>query len=159
MKKTYTLNDCQVHVTFGEGMVHIYNDSAFWDFVDADPIESVALLVRQIKSEYLKYMGQALAVTDRSFVVEVWGHLYYEYYVLRLKCMLNARWFDRWSVKLLRPSASIDCGEKGKDRNRWLWDLLSGCSHIIARLLPKDIVSKGVKKQSTHFLMSALLFL
>lgn len=146
MKKVYTINNCQVNVTFGNGTVHIYNDKAFWECVQHDPKGTVAELVNKIKTAYLHHKGQTLRISDRSLVVEIWGHLYYEYYVLRLRRMLNANWFDRLSIKLLKPSESIDCGEQGKDSNRWIWDVLSHGHGFIAMLLPRAIAAKGLKK-------------
>ncbi|WP_051293409.1 hypothetical protein [Olivibacter sitiensis] len=146
MKKSYTINDCQVQVTFGHGTVHICNDMAFWQCVHQEPIKRVWALAALIKEDYIRHKGQALRISDRSLVVEIWGHLYYEYYVLRLKRRLNARWFDRLSVKLLKPADIIDCGEKGKDSNRWIWDLLSGAYGLIARSLPRGIADAGLKK-------------
>lgn len=145
MKKNYTLNEHRLQVRFGDGAVHIRNDKALWDFVDEHPRESVALLVRYIKQEYLAHAGKELQVSDNSLLLEIWGHLYYEYYVLKLRRFLNFRCFDRLALKLVKPSKSIDCGEKGKDSNRWLWDMFARYTPLFFKLLPKDISSKGLK--------------
>ncbi len=139
MKKRYTLNGNQVEVFFNEGLIGITNDAALKRLVQANPEESVELLVRQINKDYRVYHGRALAITDDSFIVEIWGHIYFEHFLLKYRKLLQSILFFGLYQRLCKSCEVIDCGEKGKDPNRKVWDILSRYKKQFAKWLPKTI--------------------
>lgn len=113
-----------VRVEIGDGMVHIVNAPSLRRVVVEQPSVATAALVDRIRVDYEATFDKELAIADDSFIVEIWGHLYCDYLLLKynkiLKVVLVFGLYDR----LYRSCRVIDCGEDGKDPNRWLWDKL-----------------------------------
>ena len=137
MEKHYVINDCQVKVVFEEGLIRITNDKALKRAAQRDPQESVDLLIKQINEDYYSYQGKALAVTSDSLAVEIWGHIYIEYFLLKYKKLLRVILVFGLYTRFRRSCEVIDCGEHGKDPNRGLWDMLAPHRGRIAERLPK----------------------
>lgn len=125
MEKRYDLYGFPVTVAFGAGLVRIHNDRFLKQAVDSDPVQSVAKLVQWVKADHAAYTGQDLAIGDDSVAVEIWGHLYFEYFLLKYRRLLRIILFFGLYGRLCRSCVVIDCGERGKDPNRRFWDYLA----------------------------------
>lgn len=136
MKKHYLIRDNPVTVQVREGFVHITSNQSLTRAIRDRPTTAVAQLVSQIKEDYLHDFGKPLAITDDSFVVEIWGHFYFERFLLKYSKILRFILIFGLYKRLCRSCEVIDCGERGKDPNRRFWDKLAPFRSQIAKWLP-----------------------
>ncbi|MFB2120096.1 hypothetical protein [Parapedobacter sp. 2B3] len=135
MEKQYLLDGLPVQVTFADGLVRIVNDQPFKQAVTGQPEGNTTALVAKIKSDYKASFGNGLAIGDDSFVMEILGHLYFDYLLLRYKSLLRFICVFGLYDRFCRSCRVIDCGERGKDPNRWLWNKLVPFQKLLARRL------------------------
>lgn len=135
MEKQYTLDGVSVRVALVEGLVRIVNDLPFKQAVIDQPHGITTALVTEIKADYDAVFGKRLAIRDDSFVVEILGHLYFDYLLLRYRRILKFICAFGLYDRFCRSCKVIDCGERGKDPNRWIWDRLVPFRKILARRL------------------------
>lgn len=104
-------------------MIRIKNDSALEEFL-ADPETKGALLTaRYARGLYEKEIGRPVDITEDSLAIEILGHVYAGTF---------AQLAEKYHVPLLQAAMKkvkertdiIDCGEKGVDNNRFVWDEL-----------------------------------
>ena len=135
MERQYRFDGLSVRVEVMEGLVRIVNDLPLKQALDKHLQATTASLVTQVKADYEGAFGRALAISDESFIAEIWGHLYADYLLLKysklLKCILRFGLYDRF----MRSCEVIDCGEHGKDPNRWLWNQLAPFRKTLRRRL------------------------
>ncbi|MGK6351414.1 hypothetical protein [Parapedobacter sp. DT-150] len=138
MEKAYRLHDCLMVVGIEEGHIRIANDAAFKRMVTLQPVRAVTQLVNLIKADYQRHYGKPIVITDDSFAVEIWAHLYFEYFLLKYHRLF--RFVFRFGLyrRFLRSCEVIDCGERGIDPNRRMWDILAPFRGRIAKWLPKN---------------------
>ncbi|QNL48354.1 hypothetical protein H8S90_16325 [Olivibacter sp. SDN3] len=143
MDKTYYHHELHINVTFEKQIIRIKNDIYFWQFLNQNIEKRTRWLVQMIKTDYLDIFGTPLIIADQSFVLEIWGHVYIEYYMLKISHLLKL-YNNKVLKRVSKSSQIIDCGEKEKDTNRRLWDILAPLEKIIAMLLPKYIAKSGL---------------
>lgn len=124
-----------VRVEIKDGMVHIVNDPSLRRVVVEQPSVATAALVDEIRADYKATFDKGLAIADNSFIVEIWGHLYCDYLLLKYTKMLKVILIFGLYDRLYRSCRVIDCGEGGKDPNRWLWDKLVVFRAMLGRRL------------------------
>ncbi|SEL16963.1 hypothetical protein [Parapedobacter koreensis] len=137
MEKEYLIGDRVINVDIEEGMVHIINGEPLRNALIAKPGQSTVLLITQIKQDYVSRYGKPLVIGDNSFITEILGHLYIEYLLLKYRRLLQTALFFGLYKRLRQSCEVIDCGEAGKDPNRWFWDKLAPYGNRIARWLSK----------------------
>ncbi|WP_129715047.1 hypothetical protein [Pedobacter sp. SYP-B3415] len=142
MKVPCYLHDCRLEVMVGEQTVHLTNNTELARFLSEDTKERTLELALFLKQAHLQVRGEQLKIADESLKTEIWGHVIWELQVLRLKKVLSHRMFHKIFLILLRPTAHIDCGAKGNDRNRALWDFLSKRKFLSNMLNPKRLLAK-----------------
>jgi len=139
MEKQYEIGGLPIQVEMEEGLVRIANDPSLRRAVGDQPEATTSALMSLIKADHEAAYGKALAITDDSFAVEIWGHLCLDYFLLKykviLKVVLRFGLYDR----LCRSCEVIDCGERGKDPNRRIWDALAPLRKRMARRVPRRI--------------------
>ncbi|WP_146146682.1 hypothetical protein [Taibaiella chishuiensis] len=138
-KKEYRFEGGIVEVLFQEGSVHIVNDTQLWALLEGKIKENTTTLVAWIVEQYRQLQGRDLAITGDSLAVEIWGHVYFEYYLLILKELVRLQLVADLLEPLLAKSDVIDCGETGYDNNRKLWDMLAPHKDFILGMLPGKI--------------------
>lgn len=143
--KTYTFHTIPIQVVFEEGIIRITNNAYLWMLFDEDIIGRTVLLVHAIKRDYHAYYGKPLAIKDKSLGLEIWGHLYYEVFILSVCKLLRLNKYARRVKNLLKSAQIIDCGERNKDSNRRLWDILAPIHNFIGRFFPLHISKKKLK--------------
>jgi len=124
MEKQYLFDGLMVQVTLVDGLVRIVNDLPFKQAIVRQPEGNTTALVAKIKSDYEAFFGNGLAIDNDSFVVEILGHLYFDYLLLRYRRVLRPICIFGLYDRFCRSCSVIDCGERGKDPNRWLWNKL-----------------------------------
>jgi hypothetical protein len=146
-EKIYTFQYTSIQVIFEEGIIRITNNLQLWIFFDQHIVERTAGLVSMIKQDYREFFGQPLAISNRSLGLEIWGHLYYEVFILSICKLLRLNGNSPRVKILLKSSQIIDCGERHKDSNRKLWDFLAPLHNAIGRFLPSYISKKKLKQE------------
>lgn len=124
-----------VRIEIGDGMVHIVNDLSLRRVVVGQPLAATSALVGRIRADYQTTFDKELAITDDSFIVEIWGHLYCDYLLLKYSKILKVILMFGLYNRLYRSCRVIDCGEEGKDPNRWLFDKLVAFRIVLGRRL------------------------
>lgn len=137
MTLRYEIDGHEVIVNIHEQLACITNDDAFKSAIASQPVQSVAFLIKSLQVDYARVYGSALAIEDDSFAAEIWGHLYAEYYLLKYKNALRFVFPFGLYDRFLRSCRVFDCGARGKDPNRWVWDRLARYRHKIEGWLPK----------------------
>ena len=145
MKHVFTLNGYDIEVFFEEHSVHITNNQELWQLVGANPEASTTALVRLIFTEFDRLYGREFNIHPDSLIVEVWGHVYFEYIALILDNLIKMNLVTQVMDKLISYCEVIDCGEKGYDNNRSFWDMLAPFTSLIAGWLPENIGDKKLK--------------
>jgi len=145
MERILTFGSIDIQVRLEPHIVRIVNDAALWQLVAAGDIRLVDALAEEIGGIYRETYREELRIAHDSLVVEIWGHVYCEYFALVLERLLQLKLIDRLADKVIGYCEMIDCGESGYDHNRWFWDMLAPFRSLIARLLPDAIHTKGLK--------------
>lgn len=143
MEKQYFLEGVSVRVKIREGLVCIFNDQALKQAIAIHPEALTRALVKQIKTDYKARYGRDLAIPDDSFTVEIWGHLYADYFLLKYSGLMKSILPFGLYNRLRRSCEVIDCGEHGKDPNRWLWNTAAPCRRVLAKLLANARLSRS----------------
>ncbi len=137
MEKEYVLFGWFAKVNIQEGLVGIVNDRSLRRMVGPQPELAAVSLVDLIKADYAAIYGTALLIADDSFIVEIWGHLYFDYFLLKYKTVLRFILLFGLYDRLCRSCEVIDCGERGKDPNRRVWDAIARYRRCLANWLPR----------------------
>lgn len=145
MDKTYELAGEQIKVDLDLQIIRVYSNAALWQYLRVTPGIRFNLLVNTIKADYEKEFGRVLAIGNRSLTVEILVHVYCDYLGLSFNRLVKVKWIQNLVNKLLKRAEVVDCGEKGVDGNRWVWDLLAPCAPLFIKLLPKNMNAKNIK--------------
>ncbi|WP_353129785.1 hypothetical protein [Parapedobacter pyrenivorans] len=137
MEKQYVLYGVPVRVRMDEGLVGIVNDPALRRLLASQPKAATRALVSRIKADYETTYNRTLAIADTSFIVEIWGHLYFEYCLLKYSSLCRIIFPFGLYRRFLRSCEIIDCGEQGIDPNRRLWDKFSPLQAWLSRRMAK----------------------
>lgn len=145
-KRVYRYGDCHIEVLFGDGSVHVVNNKDLWTLLGTEIAARTAAFVVWIREQYLQLFDKELDITEDSLIVEIWGHVYFEYYILAVKELIRLKLVGDLLERMLKVSEVIDCGEAGKDNNRKLWDLLAPHKSFILKMLPGKIEPGQLKE-------------
>jgi len=145
MEKTYELAGEQIKAGLEPKIIRVYSNAALWQYLRVTPQIRFNQLVNTIKVDYEREFGQTLAISNRSLVVEILVHVYCDYLGLSFNRLIKVKWIQNLVKKLLKRAEVVDCGEKGVDGNRWVWDLLAPCIPVFIKLLPKNMNAKNIK--------------
>lgn len=145
MEKTYDIENCEIKVKLNKGIISLQSDTGLWKYLDGDVKNCTVRLIEIIKKDYENQFDKALNIKNGSLMVEIWVHVYCDYYGLFLYRNINVNWIQKILLKGIKRAEVIDCGEKDLDTNRWVWDLLAIFKHPIAWVFPKNIGSKNLK--------------
>ncbi|WP_353197103.1 hypothetical protein [Parapedobacter defluvii] len=137
MNKTYVLDGYAITVVIDKGLVRITNDEALKSVAADQPLTFAERLVDLIRADYQKVYGKTLAISRLSFIVEIDGHLYVEYCLLKYSMLFWVIFPFGLYNRFRRSCEVIDCGERGRDPNRWLWDRLVPLRGWLGRRLAK----------------------
>ncbi len=138
MQKKFKYQDGELFVAFGQGVVRIDNNERLWVYINTHPPEKTKALTGWIQQTYAEAFGGRLEISDHSLMMEIWGHIYFEYFLLRNERL--GKFFFPFGLyeRLVASCEAIDCGERGLDGNRWLWDLLGIFTPLVGKLIPRN---------------------
>ncbi|MCX2574383.1 hypothetical protein [Pedobacter sandarakinus] len=148
MEKLFYFQDYKVKVNYEPGIIRVCSDNELWQFLDGQASVRLEILSQAIKTQYQQIYNKALQIETDSLIVELVAHIYCDYIGLAFNKIVPIRYTQRIVGKLLKRAEIIDCGEKGHDSNRWLWDLLSAYKRTIVMVLPKNLHAKKLKPAS-----------
>ena len=144
MKKQFVIAGVPISVVFSEqGIIRLKGDRHLWKLMDQDPVQNARLITEKIFELHTTIFKEKLHIRPESVIVEIWGHVYAEYFVLLWKDRLRFRWLNRLAGFVRKRSADIDIGERNLDPNRWFWDLISVLKPVMPPFLPRNISRKA----------------
>lgn len=111
-----------VEVACKQGVVSIQNDASLAKLL-AKP-GGAKEVAKAVKSFYKQQFQQELKIETGSLHAEILGHVYPDRMMKVFDDVKLPAVLDRGIDKILTRTAVIDCGETGKDGNRFVWDLL-----------------------------------
>ncbi|SEM19977.1 hypothetical protein SAMN05216436_102204 [bacterium A37T11] len=139
IERTLIVQKCHICIRMEPGVLRIINDFELWKLLGTHPRLHTSILVDTALLVYLQFFQHPLAISHASLIVEIWGHVYYEWLILSLKHAIPISFLHKKLNEMVRPSQIIDCGEKGKDSNRWFWNFLAPLKWLIGFFLPRHI--------------------
>lgn len=148
-KREYRYEQIAVEVLFENRSVHIINNKDLWTLLENDTETRTMVLVTWIKEQYRFFFDKELEITEDSLAVELWGHVYFEYYILAVKELIRLQLIENFLERILKVSEVIDCGESGFDNNRKLWDMLAPHKSFILKMLPGKIDPDHLKREES----------
>lgn len=137
--EVYRYAGCQVAVLFENRSVHITNDKELWALLSEDMESRIPVFAAWIRAQYERLQGRKLDITADSLVMEICGHVYFDYYVQVIKEVVPIELFGDLLDRVNKASEIIDCGEAELDNNRRLWDALAPHKDFILKMLPGKI--------------------
>ena len=137
MQKVYCYESREIELVFGNGVVRITSPETLWEFINQNPVVNTRKLVVWSKNEHEKLHQRPLKIGDNSLIAEIWGHIYFDYWILRTRFFASILARIGIYNRLLEACEAIDCGEAHLDHNRWLWDFLSFLVPVGGWMLPK----------------------
>ncbi|MFC3563405.1 hypothetical protein [Pedobacter jamesrossensis] len=145
MDKIYELENCKIKVKLEEGIIRLKSDNGLWRYLDGGAKTRTFQLIKVIKEDYKSEFDKPLNIHNESLMVEIWAHVYCDYYGLLFHRNIKIKWIQNILMKGIERAAIIDCGERELDSNRWIWDFLSNFKSPISWVLPKNISNKNLK--------------
>jgi hypothetical protein len=145
MDKVYELEGHKIKVGLELQLIRVYSNAELWKYLDGKANTRFELMVNTIKADYEQHFGKALAISNNSLIVEILVHVYCDYLGLSFNRIVKIKWIQSLVKKLLKRAEVVDCGEKGVDSNRWVWDLLAGIKSFFILILPKNLNAKNIK--------------
>ena len=145
MERIYKLAACGVSVELNDGIVRVFSNAELWRFLDGEVNSRFNLLARTIKSDYVQIFNKPLNIADDSLIVEILVHVYCDYLGLSFNRIFKIKPVQKLVKSLLKRAEVVDCGERAKDTNRWVWDALARFKPLFMKLLPKNLNRTNLK--------------
>lgn len=111
-----------IQIACKPGVVSIQNDDQLLTLLK-EPAGAEAV-AKAAKKLYEEQVGKKLDIATGSLHTEILGHVYPDRFMKVLDNLKLPAFADKGIEKVLTRTAVIDCGESGKDSNRFIWDLL-----------------------------------
>jgi len=139
MEKTYELSGHKLLVMFNHKMIQIKKPQALKKFLSEDIELRSEILVNYIKQDYFILIGKELEISNDSFIIEIWGHIFASHFAKAMKNLIRLKLIEDAANFIIKKSDVIDCGESDVDLNRKFWDILASFKKLIIAFLPKKI--------------------
>lgn len=137
MDITFTIRGRNINLQFEQHVVRITANDELTGLLSFQTEAVTDELVTDIKTAYRKLFNLDFDVSDASFAVEIWGHVYADQFADTVKFLSPVQWIDNIAEKVSYRCEVIDIGEPGYDDNRFVWDRLASLKSLIARFLPQ----------------------
>lgn len=147
MEQHFLVRGNSIKVQLEQGALHIANDKELWGLLNEETEAATDDFILLVKAEYKRLFNQTLNISDASLAVEIWGHVYFEYFALIFEKMVNMNLIKQMTHKITDYCEIIDCGESGKDSNRFFWDMVAPFKKQVAAMLPQKINEKNFKRE------------
>jgi hypothetical protein len=147
MEQHFLVRGNSIKVQLEQGALHITNDKELWGLLNEQTEAATDDFIDLLKKEYQRLFHVPLDISDASLAVEIWGHVYFEYFALIFEKMVNMNLIKQVANKITAYCEVIDCGESAKDNNRFFWNMIAPFKKQIAAMLPKQINEKNFKRE------------
>lgn len=145
MEKVYDIVGLPVTVAFKLGLVSIVCDTHLWQLADRRQRSNFTQLVNRIYRDHQAQFAVPLSIRKRSFLLEIQGHIYADYYLLRYASFFRFLFGKRLYTRFLQSCEEIDCGDRSNDPNRWFWDWISLLGFMFYPFFPRNNSRKYAK--------------
>lgn len=135
MKKEYHIMNYMIRVSFSPKIVHITNDKDMECLLSEDLEGGTQEMVKLIKGDYFKEYQEALRISEDSMMIEIWGHVYFEYFTVLATRIFSSELTDKIAGWVIQRCETIDSGEGEVDMDRKFWDSLAPFKEIITTAL------------------------
>jgi hypothetical protein len=146
MEQHFLIKGHSIKVTFEKGIAHIYNNEELWNLLNEATEAATEELVNSIKQSYKELYGTEFNISNESLCVEIWGHVYFEYFAIVFEKLVSLNLIKQITHKISSYCEVIDSGESNTDNNRFFWDMLAPFKNQIASLLPQEINTSKFKR-------------
>jgi len=137
MDITFTIRGRNINLQFEQHVVRITANDELAGLLASQIEAATDELVTGIKTAYRKLFNTDFDVSDASFAVEIWGHVYADRFADTVKFLSPVQLIDNIAEKVSYRCEVIDIGEPGYDDNRFVWDRFAFFKSMIARFLPQ----------------------
>ena len=111
-----------VGVTYEKRVVRVANDKALMALFRSSGRKGALALSEYITCEHAKRFDEDLRITKKSLAAEIYGH----YVLMRISLRAKKRFGNIKPVRwMIRHMDVVDCGDRGVDNNRFVWDIYS----------------------------------
>lgn len=124
VEKVLVIGNYKTKVSFAKRLIRITNNDGFKKMLSDNLIENTKELVYIIKKNYQEAYGKELRISNHSMEVEIWGHVYGEYFIHDINKRLHWKITERLDRFVQKRCEVIDCGERKIDNNRLFWNVL-----------------------------------
>jgi hypothetical protein len=135
MKKEYLIINYTIRVSFSPKIVHIINDKELEYLLSEELERGTQELVKLIKEDYFKKYHETLQISDDSMIIEIWGHVYFEYFTVLATRIFPMAITDKIAGWVIQRCETIDSGEGEVDIDRKFWNSLIPFKEIIMTAL------------------------
>ena len=111
----------EVQYTLEPGIVRVRSEEPLKGLLKKK-MKAAGILSERILAAYCVDFGRELEITRNSLAVEIYLHFKVQQACLKMMKLFGKR---RLLNAVLRHTEIIDCGEKHRDNNRFLWDILA----------------------------------
>lgn len=139
MEKSLAVNFKQIQIVLEIGLIKVSSNLALWEYLRGKDKVKIHLLASEIKNRYFEKYGRELHISQSSLVVEILIHVYCHNLGLTILPFIKNTFLEKFLKKLIERAEVIDCGEKKRDSNRWVWDLLSHFERVVLMVFPKKL--------------------
>lgn len=115
--------------------IRIFISGNLHSILQQNAVSGTEKFILAIKDEYQRLFDTRFIIPDNSMAVEIWAHVYADKFAKALKTHTSLSFIHTIAGKIMHHAEVIDIGEKGHDKNRFIWDRLAIFKSFIARML------------------------
>lgn len=139
MYKSLSKNFNSVKIELQPGLVKVYSNLQLWEYLTGKNHSKIVSLLVEIKKEYFERYGKALNISNSSLMVEILAHVYCHGLGLKIFPYVKLDFIRKFLKKLIDRAQIVDCGERTRDSNRWVWNFLAHFNKVILAFFPFDL--------------------
>ncbi|MGG3572561.1 hypothetical protein ABES80_08685 [Bacillus gobiensis] len=121
------VGEYELQVAYEVGLVRINSDENLYSLLDNEK-SGASTIAAVVKNKYQAILGKELDIETNSLAIEILGHVYPNKIIDATRSVPMPEKAKEF-INMLHDKASvIDCGERGKDENRMIWDTIDAAS-------------------------------
>lgn len=132
--KRYNLDGYVIVVIFRNKLISIQESQRLFAYLAEDIEGRSAFLAELIKQDYGEIAHKKLSISTDSLIMEIWGHLYASHLARAIKTKTRIEMVTKIADFIITRGDIIDCGERGVDKNRWIWNILSNFKGAVLKI-------------------------
>ena len=108
MEKTYELSGHKLLVVFHDKIIQIKKPRTLKKFLSEDIELRSEILVNYIKQDYFSFIGKELKISNDSFIIEIWGHVFASHFAKAMKKLISLKLIDDAADFIIKKSGIWD---------------------------------------------------